>query len=128
MIFLLLDILIYNFTKYNTYLILLNFVTLKNKKTILFLALFLDCIVFHTWYKNLIVFLILLLFNEYIYNFNTKQIVSYLAVSILNYVLFLLLSNIINGNFNVFFICTSIVESFFLNFILWVLLFKNRHT
>lgn len=128
MIFLLLDILIYNFTKYNTYLILLNFVTLKNKKTILFLALFLDCIVFHTWYKNLIVFLILLLFNEYIYNFNTKQIVSYLAVSILNYVLFLLLSNIINGNFNIFFICTSIVESFFLNFILWVLLFKNRHT
>lgn len=128
MIFLLLDILIYNFTKYNTYLILLNFVTLKNKKTILFLALFLDCIVFHTWYKNLIVFLILLLFNEYIYNFNTKQIVSYLAVSILNYVLFLLLSNIINGNFNVFFICTSIVESFFLNFTLWVLLFKNRHT
>ena len=123
MILLLLDLLIYNFTTAQTYLVLLNFSYKKKISTLFLIALILDFILFSTLYKNLFVFLILFLLNHFVYNYDLKNLVHYLSVQILNYSLFIFLSMLLSFNFSFSACCNIIVEHLLLNFIIWILFY-----
>lgn len=112
MIFFLLDILIYNFTKYQVYLVLLNLNNKNNYYKFLIISIILDFIVLNTYYKNIILFIILILINKYILNYKVTNLVNFLAINIINYVLFIIIGNLINLNLSFFNISTTIVQNF----------------
>jgi hypothetical protein len=119
MILLGLDIIVYNFTAYNTYFILLNLLNQKNNSKMIFIGIILDFIVLKTYYKNLLVIILLILINKYLLNFNKKNIVNFLLINIINYSLFIILSNLINLNTAITSISITIVTNFFLNILIW---------
>ena len=115
MILFLIDILIFNSTSYNVYLILLNFYKKDNTLLILTLGLFLDFIIFKTYYKFSIVLFIILLINKKILNFNLNKTINFICVYIINYVLFIFLNSVINNNFSYFSISQIIIHNLILN-------------
>ncbi len=125
MILFLLDFLIYNYTSYSTYFILLNLMAKKNYKKLILIGLILDFFVFNTYFKNTLILIILILINKYILNFNKKNIVVFLAISIINYHLFIIFNSVINHNISFLNISTIIVNNYFLYFILCLLYFNK---
>ncbi len=120
---LILDILIYSLTKYKTYLVLLNF-SFKNKIfKWLYIIFTLDFIVFNSYYKYLIIFIMLFILNKYILKYNNKILSNFLSINIINYCLFIILSNLINRNFDFASISKFIVDNFILNFIIWIIFY-----
>ena len=105
MFYLLLDILIYNFTPYLSYFSLLN---INNKSYIYNIsnALLLDTLITHTLPLNMIWFTILFFSKKYLFKFNYHNFLTYfifnVSIILLYYVInnilfsFLTLSNIIN--------------------------------
>ena len=105
MFYLLLDILIYNFTPYLSYFSLLN---INNKSYIynISIALLLDTLITHTLPLNIIWFTILFFSKKYLFKFNYHNFLTYIifnvSIILLYYVInnilfsFLTLSNIIN--------------------------------
>ena len=105
MFYLLLDILIYNFTPYLSYFSLLN---INNKSYIynISIALLLDTLITHTLPLNMIWFTILFFSKKYLFIFNYHNFLTYfifnVSIILLYYVInnilfsFLTLSNIIN--------------------------------
>lgn len=105
MFYLLLDILIYNFTPYLSYFSLLN---INNKSYIynISIALLLDTLITHTLPLNMIWFTILFFSKKYLFKFNYHNFLTYIifnvSIILLYYVInnilfsFLTLSNIIN--------------------------------
>ncbi len=105
MFYLLLDILIYNFTPYLSYFSLLN---INNKSYIynISIALLLDTLITHTLPLNMIWFTILFFSKKYLFKFNYHNFLTYfifnVSIILLYYVInnilfsFLTLSNIIN--------------------------------
>lgn len=105
MFYLLLDILIYNFTPYLSYFSLLN---INNKSYIynISIALLLDTLITHTLPLNMIWFTILFFSKKYLFKFNYHNFLTYfifnvsiiLLYYVINNILFslLTLSNIIN--------------------------------
>ena len=105
MFYLLLDILIYNFTPYLSYFSLLN---INNKSYIynISIALLLDTLITHTLPLNMIWFTILFFSKKYLFKFNYHNFLTYfifnvsiiLLYYVINSILFssLTLSNIIN--------------------------------
>lgn len=125
MILFLLDFLIYNYTSYSTYFILLNLMAKKNYKKLILIGLILDFFVLNTYFKNTLILIILILINKYILNFNKKNIVVFLAISIINYHLFIIFNSLINHNISFFNISTIIVNNYFLYFIICLLYFNK---
>ena len=125
MILFLLDFLIYNYTSYSTYFILLNLMVKKNYKKLILIGLILDFFVLNTYFKNTLILIILILINKYILNFNKKNIVVFLAISIINYHLFIIFNSLINHNISFFNISTIIVNNYFLYFIICLLYFNK---
>ena len=105
MFYLLLDILIYNFTPYLSYFSLLN---INNKSYIcnISIALLLDTLITHTLPLNMIWFTILFFSKKYLFKFNYHNFLTYIifnvSIILLYYVInnilfsFLTLNNIIN--------------------------------
>ena len=118
MIYLIIDILIYNITNYFTYLILLNLNKKNNYFELLVCACILDFIVLKTYYKNIVIFLILILINKYLLDYKKTNLVNYLSINILNYSIFIMLSSFINNNFSYTNISITIIN----NFILYILI------
>ena len=125
MILFLLDFLIYNYTSYSTYFILLNLMAKKNYKKLILIGLILDFFVLNTYFKNTFILIILILINKYILNFNKKNIVVFLAISIINYHLFIIFNSVINHNISFLNISTIIVNNYFLYFIICLLYFNK---
>lgn len=125
MILFLLDFLIYNYTSYSTYFILLNLMAKKNYKKLILIGLILDFFALNTYFKNTLILIILILINKYILNFNKKNIVVFLAISIINYHLFIIFNSVINHNISFLNISTIIVNNYFLYFILCLLYFNK---
>lgn len=125
MILFLLDFLIYNYTSYSTYFILLNLMVKKNYKKLILIGLILDFFVLNTYFKNTLILIILILINKYILNFNKKNIVVFLAISIINYHLFIIFNSLINHNISFLNISTIIVNNYFLYFIICLLYFNK---
>ena len=118
MIFFFLDILIYNLTSFSTYLILLNLNKKDNYYKIILISFILDFIILNTYYKNILVFILLIFINNYILNYKLTNLVNYLSINILNYSLFIVLSNIINMNMSF----TNISLIILNNFIIYILI------
>lgn len=125
MILFLLDFLIYNYTSYSTYFILLNLMAKKNYKKLILIGLILDFFVLNTYFKNTLILIILILINKYILNFNKKNIVVFLAISIINYHLFIIFNSVINHNISFLNISTIIVNNYSLYFIICLLYFNK---
>ncbi len=121
MIFLLLDILIYNFTSYNSYFFLI-YICLYNKNEyikVIFIGLLLDFILLNTQFINTLILLLVFIINKRFFKFKKKTLLSYLLVTNFNFVLYNLLLAIIY-DFNL----TSFSNSFLIN-TLFVLLSYN---
>ena len=123
MILFFIDILIYNLTSFNTFLVLLNLLNKENKYKLIIIALILDLIIFNTYFKNIIVILVLILINKYLLNYK-NTIVNYLSINILNYTLFIIITNLINFNFSFTNISSIIIDNFLINIIIWLICYK----
>ena len=121
MILFLLDFLVYNFTSYNTYFILLNLMEKKYYKKLFFIGVILDFIILKTYFKNLLVIFILIIINKYLLNFNKKNIVAFLTINIINYQLFIVLSSIMNCNLSFLEINNIIVNNYLMHLIISVI-------
>ena len=112
MLLFLLDLLVFNLTRYNTYFVLLN-LSKKRYVILIIIGLILDYIIFDTYIKNTIVFLIMIFINKYIINYNLKNIVNFLGANILNYVIFFFLSSFVNFDYSLINISYIIIQDFF---------------
>ena len=112
MILFFIDLIVYNITSFSTYLVLLNLNKKDNYYKLVLIAFILDFIILNTYYKNIVVFLLLILINNYILNYRLDNLVNYLSVNIINYCLFIILSNLINLNTSITNISIMIVSNF----------------
>lgn len=103
MIYLLLDILVYNYTSYNSYFFL---VYLYNKKYLQHLAigLLLDFIIFDIYFINTSIISIIYLVNLFFQRYNMKNKYIYILVLLIDYIIFITLSNLlVLTNYNMIF-------------------------
>lgn len=93
MFYLVLDILIYNFTPYLSYFFILN---LNNKSYIynLSVAIIIDYIL-HTYFYNIIFVTVLFLLKKYVLKFNYNNFNVYFLVNLLLVLIYYLISTII---------------------------------
>ena len=88
--FTILDILIYKFTPYESFLFLIS-LTLFDKKDyfkVIMLGIFIDFVVLNTFFINTIILLILFIFDKSILKIKNKMIKSYMVVNTLNYLIY----------------------------------------
>ncbi len=89
----LIDIIIANYTKYNTYFFIIYLYN-KKYKDYLLTALILDIIIFQNIY-NLIILTIIYFLNKLFHNLNKNNIAVYLLINTFNYTMYIILSNIL---------------------------------
>ena len=124
MIYLILDIFIYNYTKYKSYFFL---VSLYNKNIIYYIGmgLILDFIVFNTFLLNSIILLIIYFINKFFSRYNIKNIYIYLLNLLVDYIVYISLTNLVLHNtLNV--ILVNIGKSLILNLLFYFLCFKLK--
>lgn len=124
MIYLILDIFIYNYTKYKSYFFL---VSLYNKNIIYYIGmgLILDFIVFNTFLLNSIILLIIYFINKFFSRFNIKNIYIYLLNLLVDYIVYISLTNLVLHNtLNI--ILVNIGKSLILNLLFYFLCFKLK--
>ncbi len=99
MFYLVLDILIYNFTPYLSYFFILN---LNNKSYIynLSIAIIIDYIL-HTYFYNIIFITLLFLLKKYVLKFNYHNFNVYFLVNLLLVLIYYLISTIIFSYINI---------------------------
>ena len=118
MILLILDILIYNFTAYNSYFFLLSILFYRDKDymKILFIGLILDLIILNKLFINTFILLLIFIINKRIFKLKNKNLKSYLLITNFNFLLYnILLSLIYSFNLKVF------SMSFIINIIFYLL-------
>lgn len=123
MIFLLLDILIYNYTIYNSYFFL---VYLYNKTYLYYLSigLLLDLIVLNTYFINTIIISIIYLINLFFKRYNIYNKYIYLLVLLIDYIVFISLSNLyVLSNYKI--ILYNIGINLIINIIFYYLCYKS---
>ena len=101
-------------TNYASYLLLLNLNKNENYHKLLFISIILDYFVLKTYYKCMVVILLIIIINKYILRYKMTNLVNYLSINIINYVLFIVLSNFINYNFSFYSISNVLVNNFIL--------------
>lgn len=124
MIYLILDIFIYNYTKYKSYFFL---VSLYNKNIIYYIGmgLILDFIVFNTFLLNSIILLIIYFINKFFSRYNIKNIYIYLLNLLVDYIVYISLTNLVLHNtLNI--ILVNIGKSLILNLLFYFLCFKLK--
>lgn len=124
MIYLILDIFIYNYTKYKSYFFL---VSLYNKNIIYYIGmgLILDFIVFNTFLLNSIILLIIYFINKFFSRYNIKNIYIYLLNLLVDYIVYISITNLVlNNALNV--ILVNIGKSLILNLLFYLLCFKLK--
>ena len=101
-ILLVLDILIYNFTSYNSFffLISLNFFTNKDYLKVILLGLTIDLILLNTPFINTIILFLLFLINKKFIKLHNRSLIDYLYINLLNLGIYNLILIIINQNLN----------------------------
>ena len=124
MIYLILDIFIYNYTKYKSYFFL---VSLYNKNIIYYIGmgLILDFIVFNTFLLNSVIILIIYFINKFFSRYNIKNIYIYLLNLLVDYIVYISITNLVlNNALNV--ILVNIGKSLILNLLFYLLCFKLK--
>lgn len=124
MIYLILDIFIYNYTKYKSYFFL---VSLYNKNIIYYIGmgLILDFIVFNTFLLNSVINLIIYFINKFFSRYNIKNIYIYLLNLLVDYIVYISLTNLVLHNtLNI--ILVNIGKSLILNLLFYFLCFKLK--
>lgn len=124
MIYLILDIFIYNYTKYKSYFFL---VSLYNKNIIYYIGmgLILDFIVFNTFLLNSIILLIIYFINKFFSRYNIKNIYIYLLNLLVDYIVYISITNLVlNNALNI--ILVNIGKSLILNLLFYFLCFKLK--
>ena len=124
MIYLILDIFIYNYTKYKSYFFL---VSLYNKNIIYYIGmgLILDFIVFNTFLLNSVIILIIYFINKFFSRYNIKNIYIYLLNLLVDYIVYISITNLaLNNALNV--ILVNIGKSLILNLLFYFLCFKLK--
>lgn len=124
MIYLILDILIYNYTMYNSYFFLIS-IHDKNIYYYLGMGLILDFIIFNTMFLNTIVLLIIYFINKYFSRFNQNNIYIYLLNLLVCYLVYIILTNIFLKN-GIVVILINIGQYLFLNSLFYFLCFKLK--
>ncbi len=123
-ILIILDILITNYTRFNTYFFI-TFLYHKSYKYYLLTGLILDLLIFNTFY-NTITLTILYLVNKLFNYLNYQNFFSYLFVITINYVLYIIISNSLVFN-NIQSIIFNIGYNLIINFIFYVLYYKRNN-
>lgn len=124
MIYLILDIFIYNYTKYKSYFFL---VSLYNKNIIYYIGmgLILDFIVFNTFLLNSVINLIIYFINKFFSRYNIKNIYIYLLNLLVDYIVYISITNLVlNNALNI--ILVNIGKSLILNLLFYFLCFKLK--
>ena len=116
--FILLDVLINNYTKYTSYFFILYLYN-KPYKYYLLTALILDLIIFKSFY-NIIILTIIYIINYIFKDLNKKNIYNYLFINIFNYIIYIILSNIFIWN-SLQIILIKIGKNIFFNLIIFLL-------
>ena len=114
MILFIIDIIVYNLTYYSSYLMLLNLNKKDNYIKLILISILLDYVILKTYYKLIVIMLILIFLNNYVFKYKRENLVNFLSINIINYILFIVLSNIINFNISYTYISLTIVNNFFM--------------
>jgi len=122
MIYILLDILINNFTNYISFFFIVYLYN-KTYKYYLYIALILDFIIFETYFYNIIILTIIYTFNKIFKDLNKNNFLVFFFINMFNYLLYIILSNIIVFN-NVDNILLSIGSNLFINTIFYILSYR----
>lgn len=124
MIFLLfiLDIIINNFTKYTTFFFII-YLYKKSYKYYFYAGLFLDFIIFDTYFHNIFILSVIYLMNKLLKDLNKNNFYNYVFINIYNYLLYIILSNLIvfNSISNTF---ISIGTNILINTIFYILSYR----
>lgn len=99
---LLIDILIYNFTSFNTYFFLISLIITAPKNIVDFLivGLIIDFIILNTPLITTIFLILLFIFNKKFLKINKRTFFNYFSINCLNLLIYLAYIIIINQNFN----------------------------
>lgn len=110
-IFVLLDIMIYNFTAYKSFffLLTLNFYGPNEYIKVLTLGLIIDIVILNTPLINTFILLILFVINKKIIKINKRTIKNYLYINILNYFIYTALLILLKQNLNIHKFLESII-------------------
>lgn len=92
-----LDVLIYNYTSLKSFFFIRY---LYNKGIIYYICsgVFLDIIVFHSFFINTIILIIIYCINKLFKYFNKSNYIIYLIINLFNIILFIILTNLCNLN------------------------------
>lgn len=124
----LLDILINNLTKYNSYFFIIYLYN-KSYKHYLLTALILDFVVFETYFYNILILSTIYFCNKIFKELNKQNIYNYIYVCLFNYILYIFLGNILMNN-NIHNILVIIGNNLFINIIFYILsnrLYKRKN-
>jgi len=118
-IFLVLDILIYNFTDYNTFffLISLNFYKEYDYIKVIILGLFIDLVILSKPLTNTIILFSLLLINKKIFKLKKRSLTNFICLNTFNFVIYNLILILLNQNLNI----SDFIISLVINFIFYIL-------
>mgnify|MGYP004510479697 FL=1 len=92
-----LDILMYNYTSLKSFFFIRY---LYNKSIIYYICsgIFLDIIIFHSFFINTIILIIIYFINKLFKYFNKSNYIIYLIINLFNIILFIILTNLCNLN------------------------------
>jgi len=124
MIYLLLiiDVLLNNFTSYTSYFFII-FLYNKPYKFFLLTGVILDFIIFNNLFLNTILLSVIYLCNKVFKDLNKHNFYNYIFINIFNYLLFIILSNLLMCN-NITNILIIIGSSLLINLIFYVLSYR----
>lgn len=121
----LLDILIYNYSSFNSYFFIRY---LYNKNILYYICsgLFLDIIIFHSILVNTIILIIIYYINILFRRFNKDNLYIYLINLLFSMFIYIFITNIINYNsiYNIFIL---IGNSLFINILFYIISYKSNN-
>jgi len=122
---LILDIIINNFSKYNSYFFII-FLYNKRYKDYLLTGLILDILIFDKFLINTIILSVIYIFNKIFKELNKKNKYNYIFINIFNYILYIILSNIVllNSFYNIF---LQIGQNLIINIIFYILSYRLKY-
>ena len=123
MIYLLLDILIYNFTSHASYFFLINIST-KDFFYNLVIALIIDLFIMHTYFINTLIIVSLYLIKKYLLKLNLNNFFTYSLYNSFNFFSYFLLMSLIFKNINL----SSLILIYLFNLIFIMISYKNKRS
>ena len=121
MIYLLLDILIYNLTKYQSYFFLIN-LSNKDLLTNMIIALTIDLCIMHTFFLNTLIILGLYLIKKYLLKINLHNFITFLFYNLFNLGIYFLIMHIYFKGFYF----KDLISVLIVNLIFIIISYKNQ--